>query len=105
MKSSILFALVLCACGRSGADLCETSTLCPGDPATSKITPTSQSITDCKHNRQGPCGSKYESWASCGWDKQTCKADGTTDWDALNAACTDEFNAYFTCCANTDGGC
>jgi len=95
---------LLFACGRSGADLCAPSMLCPADPAT-KITPTSQSVTDCKRNVQGACGSAYQSWASCSWDEQTCKADGTTDWDALNAACADKFNEYFTCCANTDGGC
>jgi len=104
VKASLFLVIVLCACGRSGADLCQASTKCPGDP-TSKITPTSQSITDCKHNVLGACGSTYESWASCSWNNQTCKADGTTDWDALNAACTNEFNTYFTCCANADGGC
>ena len=104
MKRSLLCAIVLCACGRSGTDLCEPSMKCPSDPPI-QVTPIGQSVTDCKHSLEGTCGAKYESWASCGWDKQTCKADGTTDLDAINAACADEFNAYFTCCANVDGGC
>ena len=102
---SLVLALVLCACGRGGADLCQASTKCAGDPPTSKITPTGQSITDCKRNVQGTCSGTYQSWASCSWDNQTCKADGTTDFDAINAACTGEFNAYFACCAAADGGC
>ena len=104
MKRSFAFALLLCACGRSGADLCELSTTCPGDSPT-QITPIGQSVADCKHNIKGVCGSQYQTWASCGWSNQTCKADGTTDLDAINAACTAEFNEYFTCCANADGGC
>jgi len=103
MMRLALFAFLLCACGRGGSDLCELSTKCPAD--TIKITMTGQPVTDCKHNVKGPCGSQYQSWASCGWDNQTCKADGTTDWDALNAACTNAFNEYFACCADADGGC
>jgi hypothetical protein len=98
-----LYALLLCACGRSGADLCELSTKCPND--TIKTTLTGQPVTDCKHNVKGACGAQYQNWAACGWDNQTCMADGTTDWNALNAACTTEFNAYFTCCSGVDGGC
>jgi hypothetical protein len=105
MKRSLLYALVLCACGRGGSDLCQLSTKCPGDSQQPNVTPIGQSIADCKHNLKGACASKYESWASCGWDNQTCKADGTTDQDAVNAACTDAFNQYFVCCANVDGGC
>jgi hypothetical protein len=102
--------IVLCAvaagCGRGGSDLCTLSTKCPGDsqlPIQSTLT--GVSISDCNLNRKGPCGSDYESWLSCAWDKQTCKPDGTTDYDALNAACQAEFDKYFSCCAGADGGC
>jgi hypothetical protein len=106
MWRSLFYLLLLCACGRGGSDLCVLSTKCPADSQQAiQSTLTGQNISDCKHNLKGPCGSKYEAWASCGWDNQTCKADGTTDFDALNAACTDKFNEYFACCADADGGC
>lgn len=104
--AAAVVATVLLACGRGGSDLCGLSTTCAGDSNLAiQSTLTGVSITDCNHGRKGACGPDYEAWLSCGWDKQSCKADGTTDWDALNAACQPEFAKYFACCAALDGGC
>jgi hypothetical protein len=79
--------------GIETTDYCTVKSRCPNEP-----TPTSAQLEEC-HTTQSDakCGPKLRVALDCGYRKETCLPDGTTDSLANVAACKAELDPWIAC--------